>query len=48
MLQIALYILGVVFLAIEAFGVRPNRVSLGWLGLAVIAFTATLLDKIGS
>jgi len=41
-----LYLLGTIGLALEAVGVRPPRVSLGWLGLTLIAFAALILPEI--
>jgi hypothetical protein len=45
-LSLFLYILGTIALALEAIGVRAPRVSLGWLGLTLIAFTALILPEI--
>jgi hypothetical protein len=42
-LEVVLYILGTIGLALEAFAVRVGRVSPGWLGLTLIAVAALLL-----
>lgn len=46
LVAIVLIIAGVIGLTLEAFGVRPRLVSLGWLGLAVVAFAVELLPHL--
>ncbi len=46
-LTLLLYVIAFILLVLAAFGVNPRRVSLGWLGLAIIAFAALLLPHIG-
>jgi hypothetical protein len=46
MVSIILYLIAVIFLTLEAFAVKPRIVSLGWLGLAIAVFTATILNHI--
>jgi hypothetical protein len=46
MVSIILYLIAVIFLTLEAFAVKPRVVSLGWLGLAIAVFTATILSHL--
>lgn len=46
-IQLLLYLLGIVGLVLEAFGVRIGPMSPGWLGLTIIAIAALLLPAIG-
>jgi hypothetical protein len=45
-LQVFLYVLGAILLALAALGVNLPRVSLGWLGLAVVVFAFGVLPAI--
>jgi hypothetical protein len=47
MVELVLYVVACVLLVLAAFGVGVGRVSLGWLGLAIIAVTALLLPHLG-
>jgi hypothetical protein len=47
MLQTILYILGTLLILLGAFGARLPHVSIEWLGVAILAFAALLLPKIG-
>lgn len=47
MLALVLYILACVLLVLAAFNVGHPRVSFGWLGLAIVTFTAFLLPHFG-
>lgn len=44
--QLLLYLLGTIGLALEAVGVRLPRLSFGWLGLTVLAFAALILPAL--
>jgi hypothetical protein len=46
MLALILYGVAVTLLVLAAVGVNPPRISLGWLGLAIITFTAFLLPHL--
>lgn len=46
MLALILYIVAVVLLTLAAFGVSLPRVHLGWLGLAIVVFTAAILPEL--
>lgn len=46
MLALILYLIAVILIVLEAFGVRAGRVSLGWLGLAVAVFTFGVLPAL--
>jgi hypothetical protein len=45
-LSLLLYIIALILLLLAALGVNAPRISLGWLGLAVITFTAFLLPHL--
>jgi hypothetical protein len=47
-LQAVFYLLGTILLVLEAVGIRPPRVSLGWLGLACWLFAFGVLPAIRS
>lgn len=46
-IAVILLVLAFVLLLLAAFGVGAPRVSLGWLGLAIITFATLLLPHIG-
>lgn len=47
MLALVLYVIACVLLVLAAFNVGHPRISFGWLGLAIVTFTAFLLPHFG-
>ena len=47
MLALVLYVIACVLLVLAASNVGHPKLSLGWLGLAIWLFTATLLPHFG-
>ena len=45
-MELILYVIAFVLLLLAAFSVDFRRVAFGWLGLAIIAFTALLLPHL--